>query len=301
MKLCLIGNFGKSFGQICDEWHIKSTLEKLGHEVHAIQRENFSGMISEHQRLNLDATIFFKWPDWKPDDIVKWKRITQTPVIMWTFDYMERFLDWFVPQASACDIYLGEEITNIWEDNLINFKYFPYHAANSNYFYKINKSKEYDVAFFGTAYGQGGRIELLQAIDKVYDIHAFGNLDWTANGIKGNPPKFDKELSEEIAKARIVIGINWVNTIPGCWSIRGAQTLMTGSFFLTKYVPGMEAEYHDGVEYFNTTEECLDKIGYYLRHEEEREAIADKGYKIAQLNLTTEQRCKDLITIIKHL
>jgi len=53
------------------------------------------------------------------------------------------------------------------------------------------------------------------------------------------------------------------------------------------------------LRYFSTTEECLELVDYYLKHEEERQAIAKSGMEYAHkhYNCTTiAENAMELIT-----
>ncbi|GAH34293.1 unnamed protein product, partial [marine sediment metagenome] len=71
----------------------------------------------------------------------------------------------------------------------------------------------------------------------------------------------------------------------GRLSIKGRTTevCLAGGFLLTEYVPGIESYFEIDKEIvcFHNTEEMIDKITYYLNHDEERRAIAQAGWKRA--------------------
>jgi spore maturation protein CgeB len=71
-----------------------------------------------------------------------------------------------------------------------------------------------------------------------------------------------------------------------------------GGFLLYRYVPGMELFLRDGCEYFSSIDEAVDKIHYYLEHEDERELIADRGHQIGREKFTSEARVKELMILI---
>lgn len=61
--------------------------------------------------------------------------------------------------------------------------------------------------------------------------------------------------------------------------LRVLDIIACGGFLLTNRQPEIEEYFKDGEEIaiFDSMEECLDKIRYYLRHEEERAQIAEAG------------------------
>lgn len=288
-----MGNFGKSFGAVCDENYIAKGFRNLGIKV-------FENEIPEQ----VDLILTFKNKKYTSEDIKKWKE--KAPVWVWTFDNMDRF-SWFYPYAKECDLWLGEELgrKSRFEKEGLPFYYFPYHAVPPEIFYPIQQAKIYDVVFTGTPYGEAynpDKFELLRAIQEKYDLHVFGNNPegWKAQGIKNiHEPTFDEKLSEILGQAKIVIAISNVQC-EGYWSIRTTQAMMCGAFVLTRFTPQMEKELKDNVVYFQDISECVEKIKYYLDHEEEREKIANKGYQFALKNLTTEQRLRELVILFQN-
>lgn len=296
MKISMMCNFGLSGGQQCDENHIKKGFEKLGHEV-------FDNNIPD----DVDLILLFKTNKYSREHVIEWKgRYPDIPVWFWTFDNMDRFPNSY-PIAKECDLWLGEELgrKSRWEQEGIPFYYFPNHAVPPDIFKKINVPKEYDVVFTGTPYSQNydpDKNELLKAINERFDLHVFGNSHqaWKAMGIKNTgEPAFDEKLSELYGKSKIVIAISNVQC-EGYWSIRTSQSLMCGAFALVRFTPQMEKELKDNVVYFQTVQECTDKIDYYLKHDKEREEIAEKGWMYANSYLTTQQRLTELILLFEN-
>ncbi len=61
---------------------------------------------------------------------------------------------------------------------------------------------------------------------------------------------------------------------------------------MTNYVEGIDRYYDVGTEIvcFGSKRDLVEKIRYYLSHEEEREAIARRGYERTLRDHTYEQR-----------
>ena len=290
MIISLMGNFGLSLGQICDENHIANGFRQLGIKV-------FENEIPE----KVDLILTFKNKKYTVEDVKKWKE--KAPVWVWSFDNMDRF-SWFYDYAKECDLWLGEELgrRERFKQQGLPFYYFPYHAVPPEVFYPIQQAKEYDVVFTGTPYGgdyNPGKHELLKAIDDRDDLHIFGNNSegWKSHDYNNvHEPMFDTKLSEVYSRSKIVIAISNVQC-EGYWSIRTSQALMCGACTLVRFTPQMEKELRDNVVYFQDIEDCLSKINYLLIHEEERERLAMKGYLYAHACLTTTQRLKELLTL----
>ena len=69
-----------------------------------------------------------------------------------------------------------------------------------------------------------------------------------------------------------------------------------GGFQLSFYVEGLERHYRigDEIAVYQSPEELVSKVRYYLRHEDERRAIADAAYRRTTADHTMEQRFQRL-------
>ena len=83
----LAGNFGLSYGQICDEEHIRDALKELGCIVY--ENNNDPEILK-----SLDLILTFKSNKVGVNHIRDWKSKTKAPIFIWSFDNMERF-KWF--------------------------------------------------------------------------------------------------------------------------------------------------------------------------------------------------------------
>lgn len=62
--------------------------------------------------------------------------------------------------------------------------------------------------------------------------------------------------------------------------MRVFETMSTGSFLLTNWIPTLSELFEDGKHLvtYKTLDEMVEKAKYYLEHDEEREKIAKAGY-----------------------
>lgn len=98
--------------------------------------------------------------------------------------------------------------------------------------------------------------------------------------------------------------MHWIDNVkslvPSMWSkqIKGRNFEVPGcgAFLLTEYVDHLEDYYEIGkeVECFRSLKELVEKIDYYLKHEEERERIAKAGYERTMREHTWEKRFNDI-------
>ena len=77
---------------------------------------------------------------------------------------------------------------------------------------------------------------------------------------------------------------------------------MSGGFLLTEYCEGLEDYFKIGeeIDCFNSKEEALEKINYYLRADDKREKIAAAGCKAAHMKHTWERRFSDIFRTIER-
>jgi spore maturation protein CgeB len=89
------------------------------------------------------------------------------------------------------------------------------------------------------------------------------------------------------ARSRQIKGRNF--EIPGC-----------GGFLLTQNVPGIEEYYLPGKEIgvFETEKDLVESIRYYLRNDDEREAIRSAGERRTRAEHTYEQRFREIFRIV---
>lgn len=294
MKIMIIGNFGISWdGSICDEKHIADALKNLGHEVIEMQRED----VSEGLHMTYKAFDFILIAQWNsyPEHICKTLREEHDcPIIYWAFDYQfESHEDWHFEMAKEADLFLSPELEHKQEylDMGVNFYWFPQSFA-PDFLERIrgNHFKEYDVVFTGSLNPNNKRrYDLLKAVDEKFDLHIFTTTpDDSFKNV--HPAVLDYDLPYLIAKTKINLSIDSFH-IEGSWSDRNAQILACGGFVLFKYIPQSENFFHDWVEYFHTTEECLEKIDYFLKNPKKTKVID---------SLKVTPRVKGLLEVIKE-
>ena len=85
------------------------------------------------------------------------------------------------------------------------------------------------------------------------------------------------------ATSRIVLGLNQVNNDALYFSNRTWLSLACRAFHLTHYVPGLETVLRDDqhLAWYEDGDECVEKIGRYLKDAAARERIAEAGCALA--------------------
>ena len=139
-----------------------------------------------------------------------------------------------------------------------------------------------DVAFIGKP-NTPERVEFMQALTKQFDLKLWGS-GWQKYGLRAVATDvYTAEYRQICAGSKVILGWNVDPTVELYFSNRTWYTLGCGGFLLTAYSPGLEEIFGRGKEldWFESIEECCDKISYYLQHDEERRKIAAAGYRLA--------------------
>lgn len=134
-----------------------------------------------------------------------------------------------------------------------------------------------DVAVFGTG-SKGGQVSLGEMV-QIYNRSRI-NLNFTRISRKNalrREPRINLRLRQ--VKGRI------------------AEIALSGGFILTEHVPGIEEVFEVGaeVETFDSKEEFLDKLRYYLAHPARREEIAEAGHRRAKRDYDIRRAIPSLV------
>lgn len=151
------------------------------------------------------------------------------------------------------------------------------HAAEPQAYPNISIIKKYDVGFVGHVqevpnYNGFSRIDALDRLFKEFPNFYYGSR---------HPGYPEKNLFEDAAKkfslSKVVFNISIKDDI----NMRVFETLSTGSFSLTNWIPTLEDLFKDGKHLvtYKTLDEMVEKTKYYLKHDDKREKIAREGHK----------------------
>ena len=99
-----------------------------------------------------------------------------------------------------------------------------------------------------------------------------------------------------------MLGWNIDPTVDLYFSNRTWYTLGCGGFLLTAYTPNLEELFGRGKEldWFESFEECCEKIEYYLGHDEERRKIAAAGYQLAHREYSYDKMVERIIADVNE-
>ncbi len=181
----------------------------------------------------------------------------------------------------------------------------PY-ACNPDWYYPLSTEKAYDVTFVGQAYR--GRPELLSWLkNQGVNLRVWGS-GWEEypdlrNVAGGFLPHW--KMLEVFAKSRIVLGLSWCSIDGATPQIKGRtfEYPACQAFQLASFDENLEKFFEVGTEIvmFHDRQELLEKIQFYLSHEEEAQAIATSAYRRTIQEHTWEKRYSRLFQDISHL
>jgi hypothetical protein len=169
-------------------------------------------------------------------------------------------------------------------------------ASDPELFYP-RPEKVHDVVFVGGKYGSRGKLvhELTAAGIKV---DAFGP-GWPNGFIDA------KRISEVFGQAKIILGSGYVgyNTNILTIKLRDFDATMSGALYITNRNPDLLRLFGEGdeIECYDTIDECVRKVKFYLGNPDRMEAIAEKGLARARERYTWEMNIATSLKILGFL
>jgi spore maturation protein CgeB len=153
-------------------------------------------------------------------------------------------------------------------------------------FKPLNLPKKYDISFNGTPSKR--RWDFMKKINKEFNVSMFSKFDLDARARLINQSKINLHISfEDYACTNAV-------------NLRAFDVLPCGSFMLHDHIkePDMfEDKKH--LVYFNGVDDLMEKIDYYLEHEDEREKIAEAGRKYILEKYSIKKTIHQLLQIMR--
>jgi spore maturation protein CgeB len=164
----------------------------------------------------------------------------------------------------------------------------PYYMAHKNFYIPEKEVNQYtcDVIFIGHYENDGRDILLKKVIDSGVNIKLFGP-EWQKSPLytyfvnkMGEIKPISKDYNLAINSAKIaLVFLSKINN--DTYTRRCFEIPPTKTFMLCEYSNDMNNIFKMGYEadYFNSVDEILEKIEYYLKHPIERQLIADRAYQ----------------------
>jgi O-antigen biosynthesis protein len=251
-------------------------------------------LIPEGDTSNFGKFDYHFWVDWGEDGL-PWR-------------------EWSIPKDGGKTIYVTSDTHLGREYRLNKAKQFDYaffnqkdaaeeaggvwlpHAAEPMAYPKIDIIKKYDVCFIGhiqdvVNYNGFTRTDALDRLFKEIPNFYYGSR---------HPAFPDRNLFEDAGKkfsqSKIVFNISIKDDI----NMRVFETLSTGSFLLTNWIPTLGDLFEDGKHLvsYKTLDEMVEKAKYYLEHDDDRELIARTGHEEFIAKHTYKHRVETILSIV---
>jgi len=278
MKIFLLSSF--SFGEY--GVLVYYALRDLGHQVFAFDYRKTLAQFGEEE---MNYRFIKSALAWEPDVLfaikAEWMRknvldLLSCRKILWFPDAGTRYARFEQIKDSFDEVYMTEFGRGY--DTLYPGAYPPVHREVELKGDDLWKYKT-DCVFVGTAHPQ--RIKSFRKLINGLSVRMkiWGNgwpedFPYYAGG-----PKYFLELSKAISGAKVVINFHY--DWPYTPSIRAFEVTACKRCYISEEGEGLNNCFEPNKEYvlFNTIEEAREKIKYYLEHDDERERIAENGYK----------------------
>jgi FkbM family methyltransferase len=201
--------------------------------------------------LNIDDGMEYRLPnDLRP---CAWWAIDTHLNLEWCLNRSADFDFLFVAQRDGNEQFQEAGMPSVW---------LPL-ACDPRVHVKYDAKKEFDACFIGHIF-PGPREDLVRLIQSRFPNHFVGR-------------RFFEDMARTYSSSRTVFNRSIRNDI----NMRVFEALACGSLLVTNDLRdnGQEDLFRDGIHLatYRTAEELLDKIGFYLRHDAEREKIAAAG------------------------
>lgn len=294
MKIVFIGKFRRLY----DEEYIARSFEMLGHEVCRIEQSMHAWDVAYAiKKCQPDMIIYCKWNITQEAlPFITPLRKSGTKTVCWVFDLYFGYNR--EPQVYTQPFFKSDFVFTTDNGNNERFKKagVNHHCVRQG----IYKDECYlepvvertnDVIFVGCENPlYTTRLDILTEVAKEFPTFQwFGRTN--TNEVRGT------ELNELFARTKIVVGDSVYS--PHYWSNRVVETLGRGGFLIHPDVPGIKEEYPYLVTYkVGDTKDLISKIKYYLKHDDEREALVKKNFEFVRDNYTMDKKCAELIKIV---
>lgn len=240
--------------------------------VNAVNEEIIDLVRNEHPKYVLWTSFFYDVQESTFDIIRK----EGTIIVGWFFDdewRFETYSKWWIPYLDYVVTNARDAVTKYRELDAQVILTIPNTGIPVDRDWS-DRVKKFDISFVGTRF-YADRDKWITEIKKSnVPINLFGT-GW------GNYISFNEMLDIfKTSKINLNFSKTWVDLNKLQIKGRTFQVCLAGGFLLTEYAPGIETYFEIDKEIvcFKNPEEMLDKINYYLIHENERRTIAQAGW-----------------------
>lgn len=252
-------------------------------------------LLPEGDTSNFGKFDYHFWVDWGEDGL-PWKK-------------------WSIPQDGGKSIYVASDTHLGREYRMSKAKEFDFaffnqkdaadefgglwlpHAAEPQAYPKIEILKKFDVCFIGHVQDTINHNGLTRtdALDRLFK--EFPNFYYGSRHPVFPEVNLFEDAARKFSQSKIVFNISIKDDI----NMRVFETLSTGSFLLTNWLPTLGEIFEDGKHLvtYKTLDEMVEKAKYYLDHDEEREKIAAAGHAEFMSKHTYKHRVETILEVVE--
>ena len=147
------------------------------------------------------------------------------------------------------------------------------------------------------------RTELLKSVAEHFEMRLFtaSQSDVLPVDIFAGTVSYENEMPKVFRESKINLNIT-LRSIESGIPLRVLDIMGAGGFLLTNYQPEIAEYFVNGEEVvmFESKEDMLEKIAYYLEHEEERKQIAYNGWLRVQKDFTYESQLTKILGLVEE-
>ncbi|MCB0205322.1 MAG: methyltransferase domain-containing protein [Anaerolineae bacterium] len=158
-----------------------------------------------------------------------------------------------------------------------------------------------DVVFLGNACRAGSRIQLLQALNRRFDVQVYG-ANWSRSGIPSNAPVWGKAAAAVLRRARLVLSVSYSASTPHYTSNRLFNSCGAGACVVAERYPGIDEHYPaEAVARFADIQECSDIVASLLVDPARRASMRAAGEDHTWRTHTWADRVAELLAAVSEL
>lgn len=280
---------------------IQRAFENLGHKAIAVDAKLEPGNSHAVSLAFNPDLIFCSRTKMLTNQVLQIKKSLPNAITcLWNVDARANIESWkhLYPLIKLVDYHFVVDTTTIpqWKELNPNTFFLPQGLQNERYKkpdYITRKDIEKytcDVSFAGR--NRPYRHPFIHAVNSM-------DIDFKKWGCLKMPKVYNEEHNKMVSLSKINLGCSANPELDNCISVRDYKILGARGFLLEAYRNTERLFPHGIMDYYDTAKDMVSKIYYWLNHDEERKAIAEKGYKWVHESATYTHRIQEALDIMK--